>query len=132
MSHSTLLRTLTEKSKLGFGMHKDILVGEILKLNQYSYIRYIYYNVSGISFAENILELVNIRKEDRIQKPGKDPEYGTKLQSLISSCATFKQKAHNKKRFKLIKNAIYTQKNIRDKKYFSKCRSKAFNEGHSV
>lgn len=73
MSHVTL-RTLTLKSKLKFGKFFDYTVMECLFIkNQYRYIAWCYYNLSNISFDEEVLNIVGI--EHLIDKPGKDVEY---------------------------------------------------------
>lgn len=81
---AVLLRTLTEKSKLGFGKHSDIQIFKLLENNSgRSYLMYIYYNSSMISFCDSILDSIKIRKEDRIQKPGIDRKlYDTKMKSI--------------------------------------------------
>lgn len=77
MSQSTNLRTLTLKSKMKFGKYVDNSVFEIIfVLFQPSYIVWTYYNMSQISFTDDILTLVNIT--DKIQKPGKNVELGDK------------------------------------------------------
>ncbi len=68
------LRTLTLKSKMGFGKFHDYTVKECLFIkNQYRYIIWCYYNLSNISFSEEILDIVGI--ERTLNKPAKDVVY---------------------------------------------------------
>jgi len=68
-----LLRTLTKKSVIQQGKNKGLLVGEVLKKCKLDLI-YAYFNYANLSFTEDILEELNIKAEDKIQKPGKSPE----------------------------------------------------------
>jgi len=79
----TLLRKLTEKSKLKFGKYQDLTVGEVLNLQHPNYIRWAYYNCDMISFMDDVLEKVRIPEEYRITKPGKNPELGEELNDKI-------------------------------------------------
>jgi hypothetical protein len=69
-----LLRTLTEKSTITFGKYGLSTVGHILNLRNFGYLRWLYYNVEGITFTNEVLEKIHIYPPDRINKPGKDPE----------------------------------------------------------
>lgn len=80
-----LLRTLTWKSTLGFGKYKELRIQEIFDLRHTAYLRYIYYNISGINFIEDILieiGVITTYGDDRIEKPGIDPEKGKWLDGL--------------------------------------------------
>ena len=69
------LRTLTEKSKLGYGRYSDYTVRTVLdKTDQgKEYIQWMYYNLSMISFHEDVLNEIGIEPKDRIEKPGAMP-----------------------------------------------------------
>lgn len=69
-----LLRTLTRKSKLGFGKHKDLTVSELLEKKKHVSLVAAYYKLSSINFTEDILEELKIKQENRIQKPSIDYE----------------------------------------------------------
>ena len=79
----TLLRTLTEKSQLKFGKYADSTVREVINSQHPGYLRWCYFNCSKISFTEDILKEIKIPKEYCIDKPGKDPELGGKLDGEI-------------------------------------------------
>ena len=67
------MRTLTLKSKIGFGRFADLRVGEVLNIyKKKEYLRWIYYNMSHISFMPEILEEIDVINE--INKPGKSPD----------------------------------------------------------
>ena len=68
-STAITLRVLTNKSKLGFGKYQDMTIADILKINK-EYVIWVYYNVSGISFNEELLSQLEINP--RIEKPGVD------------------------------------------------------------
>ena len=84
------LRTLTLKSVVGFGKYTDSTVGQVLGLNRTGYLRWIYYNMSGISFMPEVLEKIFIHPWDEIDKPGKDPEKCTKVASRMYAIASSK------------------------------------------
>jgi hypothetical protein len=83
----TLLRKMAYKSVFNFGKFDGYTVEKLLELNHGSYLRFVYYNLSGISFIDEILEKIGIYGEDfdyRIKKPGKDPEYGKEIAEMRS------------------------------------------------
>ncbi len=85
MSHVTL-RILAMNSKMKFGKFFDYTVKECLFIkNQYGYIAWCYYNLSNISFSDEILDLVGI--EHRIEKPGNDVAFFEENKELIDSTA---------------------------------------------
>tara|TARA_R110000772_G_scaffold68118_2_gene150884 strand:+ start:1003 stop:1350 length:348 start_codon:yes stop_codon:yes gene_type:complete len=71
------LRTLTRKSKLGFGKWKDYTVQELLDLRKPLVLISPYYKLTSINYIEDILIELKITKEYRIEKPSanKDEYY---------------------------------------------------------
>lgn len=67
----TRLRTLTEKSTLGFGRFRETTVDNLIKFKS-NYLRWLYYDCSNITFTQTILNQIGITK--LIDKPGKNPE----------------------------------------------------------
>ena len=61
-----LLRTLSFKSKLGFGKYADMTVYEIINLDKSDYLRWIYYNVNGISFNNEVLFKIRIFYREKV------------------------------------------------------------------
>ena len=73
----TLLRTLTLKSTLKFGKYYDLTVDEILNskgLRGVKWLTWAYYQADKISFMPDILEVLGITEQNRINKPGKVSE----------------------------------------------------------
>lgn len=122
ISSATLLRKLSRKSKIGFGKYKELAVQEILRLGLKSYLIYLYYNVEGISFLDDILEELGIIGKDkdlRIPKPGKNPELDHELQAKKASNFGEKIKRDLKKRaidkydhFKAVDSLKFTKGNL--------------------
>jgi len=73
------LRTLTRKSKIGFGKNKDLTIQKHLDLNKKISLISAYYNLTSINFTEDILSELNIPKEFRIDKPGANKEMYYKM-----------------------------------------------------
>ena len=74
MSTSIRLRTLALASVMNFGRHYDMTVQQIIdlmKVDGFRYLTWVYYNCSNISFNAQILETLGIYGENTIQKPGK-------------------------------------------------------------
>ncbi len=70
-----LLRTLARKSLIKFGNYSDLSVQNLLDRGQHKWLREAYFNLSMISFNDEILNEIGITEEHRIPKPGKDREY---------------------------------------------------------
>jgi hypothetical protein len=68
------LRTLTRKSKLGFGKYQDYTMQELIDLGQFKILISVYYKLSSINFIPDILEEIGIVGDWVIQKPGIDKE----------------------------------------------------------
>lgn len=71
---AVLLRTLTLRSYLKFGRFYDLTVGEVIKYKSIKGLKYLtwsYYNMSMISFNQEILDILGITKKNEIDKPGK-------------------------------------------------------------
>jgi hypothetical protein len=64
------LRTLTRKSKLGFGKYQDYTVQELIDLGQSKILIPAYYKLSSINFIPDILEEIGIVGDWVIEKPG--------------------------------------------------------------
>jgi len=69
------LRTLTLKSKLGFGKHKNKTVSELIALKKELELISAYFKLSKISFTQEVLDQINITNEYRITKPGKNKDF---------------------------------------------------------
>ena len=69
---TVLLRTLNQNSILTFGRYSGRKVQELLRVHAFHYLRWYYYNMSKITFTNEILNRLNIKEEWRISKPGKN------------------------------------------------------------
>lgn len=97
MTQAILLRTLARKSVLDFGKYKDRSVQQVIDLKNVRILRWYYYNCSMISFLPDILDEIGITEEWRINKPGKDPEKGKKLDNIKDSKSiAFKKSVYKK------------------------------------
>ena len=103
------LRTLTKKSTLWFGKYDGVSIQQILNLSKNSYLRWIYYNIEGISFMDDILEEITVRGERKIKKPGIMPEMGKKVTDENFENMNGRTKSHMKK-------VIRINKEIKEKK----------------
>jgi hypothetical protein len=68
------LRTMTRKSKLGFGKYKDKTIQEMLDLKRYRDLISPYFGLTSINYQEDILVELRISEEYRIDKPGSNKE----------------------------------------------------------
>ena len=80
---AVLLRKLTRKSTLNFGQYAQLTVQQVLDLKHTRILRWYYYNSSNITFTDDILDELHITEERRIEKPGKNPEFGQTLDNLM-------------------------------------------------
>lgn len=81
-SYTVNLRTLALKSILGFGKYFDNSVSMVLSMGGYPYLRWVYFNLSQISFNEEVLKELGITKKWKIAKPGTDKEKGYKFKKI--------------------------------------------------
>jgi hypothetical protein len=130
MSDVTLLRKLTEKSILKFGQYADVPIWNLLELKKYSYLRWVYFNSSNITFFENILLEIGITEEYFIEKPGVNPEFHEKLTEIKRENTSWKTQKHLDKVSKYrIKNKNNQIKNL-DRINYSKSNLARKNQGH--
>jgi hypothetical protein len=83
-----LLRTMTLKSKLGFGKYINETVQKIIELHKIDYLRELYYKYEKITFTDEVLRLIGILSDKfdyRIEKPGTNPELYIKIFKNYSS-----------------------------------------------
>lgn len=130
MGQATLLRTLTVKSTMGFGIYKELKVGEVINLNKKQYLRWCYYNLSNITFTEDILIQLGITEEYRIEKPGKNVEHGVLLDELIFSMYSDKAQEAIGKATEKRRSAKRKKNKLFDKIRFSKGNLQRLNHGH--
>ena len=90
--------------------------------------RWCYYNLSNITFTEDILIQLGITEEYRIEKPGKNVEHGVLLDELIFSMYSDKTQDAIKKQEK--KGSAKKKNKLFDKIRFSKGNLQRLNHGH--
>lgn len=115
MSDVTLLRKLTEKSTLKFGVNSDVPIYQLIALKDKSYLVWVYFNCSKITFVDEILDQLNIPVEFRIQKPGCSKEsHQLFLDSKEKPDGLFakilKQKTDKKLKAKRVQQRLYLKK----------------------
>jgi hypothetical protein len=71
-SGNLLLRVMTMRSKIGFGIYKDLCVQELCQLFKHAELIKMYYHLDKIDFDAEVKEELGIKYERVIQKPGKD------------------------------------------------------------
>ena len=69
-----LLRTLTRKSKLGFGKKRNLTVQQILDLGNKLVLISPYFKLTAINYTDDILEELGITTNYRIEKPSSNRE----------------------------------------------------------
>ncbi len=69
-----IFRTLTFKSTLGFGRNSERTIRNMVDEGEISYLIWVYYNSSHISFMPDVLDAMTISPEERITKPGTDAD----------------------------------------------------------
>jgi hypothetical protein len=94
------LRILTEKSTLSFGQYADMSVGNLLALQKSTYLRWVYYNCSTISFTPDVLNQIFIYPDERIEKPGKDELKGIEVDKRCKAHLDFRASEHMMKKIK--------------------------------
>lgn len=105
---------------MGFGKYSDLSVGEILKLQYYSYLRWVYYCNSHIDFFDDILEEMGIINY-KIEKPGTDEEmfnYVKKLRNM--NVGALKKYIWAQKRKSILKAQDTSVRKARNRFYFNK------------
>ena len=127
------LRTMTRKSVIHFGQYNGQTIEEILRLGKNSYLRFIYYNIEGVSFIEDILRNIGIvtdHQDDRIPKPGKNPELGEEVEKRIHKRLDPLSRVISKNRSKGRAKSKAVGAKIRDERSFSRGSLARKNQGH--
>jgi len=127
------LRTLTEKSVLGFGKYAEMKVGEVLKVQAGpSYLIWVYFNCSMVSFCDDLLKYLKIDEDARIEKPGIDEEkYYQFIKEFtdIGKRGLISDKIISDIRRKRLR-AKGKARRVRDSIRFSKKSMQRYNQGH--
>src|SRR5210317_1429489 len=74
MSYSTLKRTMTFKSRIGFGDYSDYTVQQMIDIGKRWSLVCMYFNLEKIDFTQEVKDVLCIKKHMEIPKPGKSYE----------------------------------------------------------
>lgn len=134
MSDVVLLRKLSRKSIMKFGVHSLFTVQDIINLKKHKYLRWVYFNCSNIDFMEDILDEIRIPENFRIKKPSKKPKLHDELNKLIfeNLDSDFVEKYlynRNKIAKKNLKGKSVSKK-VKDCLNYSKSALQRLNHGH--
>ena len=123
------LRTLARKSIMGFGRFHDYRVHDLINLGHKRFLRWYYYNMSMISFNDEILDVIGITEEHRITKPGKNPNRHDELNKEIDPNWQGLSKHKTKLNGKAASRGRQTAQRHRERIYYSKGSMQARNHG---
>lgn len=106
------LRSLTRKSKLGFGKHANLSIQDMINVSMHAYLRWVYFFASNITFTDDILSEIGITNKYRISKPGIDKkkfnqifdEYGEKLPYSKKRISEARKKSFKHQHIRRIRN----------------------------
>jgi len=84
------LRTLTEKSTLGFGMFTDLKVGNLIRANP-QYLIWLYFHTDWINYSEGVIKVLGLSGHE-IEKPGIDYGYFDTNCKLWNCSPAFKRR----------------------------------------
>ena len=124
----TKLRILTKKSKFDFGRYVGYTIGDAMVANR-TYIPYVYYNISSISFCDEILDELDII---RIDKPGTSRDTFWKYQKMISSRYTKEEQEHYRfRKYQSRKSMARAQKaRVDEEDFYTRRRNKLQTKNH--
>ena len=111
------LRTLTMKSKLGFGKYKDYTVQQMIDLRRNTELISAYYKLTSINYNQDILDELKIVGGYVIAKPSSDKEMYYKFLNENG----YKKKLRNLDGPNVMK---------RESKIFSRSQLQRINQGH--
>jgi len=93
------LRTLTDKSVLGFGQYRDMTLRQIIDYGKTNYLGWVYFNCETIDFHIDLLNEIYINHKYRLTKPAKAPElYEKWIRSRLGSVLHTDPLKYNKSR----------------------------------
>ncbi len=105
ITDAILLRKLSFKSKLGYGDNSHLTVQDVINADRQADLVWAYYNLSMISFLDEVLDALKIDKEERIDKPGKNTDLGDTVIKRFEINNLETNLVNNKDSF--INNAVY-------------------------
>ena len=124
------LRTLTRKSKLGFGKYSDDPIWFVLQNKHTQYLRWCYYCNSTINFTDDILDEIGISKDYKIDKPGVNEELHFKLNKEKQKTIGWLKKRNNRCYQKRRTSACFASFKRMDASNYSNMSLTRKNHGH--
>lgn len=133
-----LLRTMTMRSKIGFGKYPDLCVQELIQMKEYRELLAMYYRLDKINFDDEVKEYLGIKFELVIEKPGKNYEmYAKNVYQMICDINDMNHEFHkdNPNRFAMLHEMKANRKQgivsncIRQNKEKSKIGNRNRNQG---
>jgi hypothetical protein len=130
------LRILNYKSVIGFGKYATCTVQQVIDIHKQRYLIWLYCNIAGISFADEILNHIGLFKEEwRIKKPGTSPslyeEYSRSLERYIDKEITALGKVILiKKKTSHVKAELNNYNKRVELQYYNKRLLQSKNHGH--
>jgi len=128
---TVILRKLTKKTILGYGKYRELTVQSVFNIGRKEYIKWSYYNLSNITFADDILDELEIIEKNRIEKPGKNADKWDNYQEFLSNSNSTSdlEKKIRKKSYIKREKAKNSGRFARDKIYYSKGSMASRNQG---
>lgn len=122
-----LKRTLTLKSKIGFGKYKEYTVNHLIGMNKNIDLLSMYYKLGKIDFNQEIKDLIGISTQFEIEKPSKDLDmyyailnhlgYEKKIIKRRRSIKSRKERGFNSGLGMLPKTNSYSKVNLQSKNH---------------
>lgn len=119
-------RKLTRLSKIGFGPYYDRTVGNMIEGGKYVDICQMYFNLSHITFFDDVLDELKITAEWRIEKPGTDKPKGYEFTHAVYPDEMVKRRSNAERYSYRQSKATLKQVAIKDT---SKSYHQGFNHG---
>ena len=115
-----LLRVMTMRSRIGFGLYPELTVQELIHLNKHSELIKMYYGLEKIDFDNEVKEQLEIKFERVIPKPGKNWDmYYKNIYSMIDEISEMNRTFHKDNPAKW--NMLHEKKAAKKHKIVSNC-----------
>jgi hypothetical protein len=128
------LRILTWKAVLGFGKYPSSTISQIYYEYHTAYLRWIYYNLNGISFNDDILYRIGVitdNRDSRINKPGVDNDLYKTVEAIYHKSMVAKGlNVELEVAFKLRSKRKLKDIEKEERKKYSKANLQWKNQGH--
>jgi hypothetical protein len=130
MGGVVLLRTLTEKSKLGFGKYADLPIWKIIDMGEKRYLRFTYYTLSNINYTEDVLRKIDVVEQDEIFKPGKNKAKLKEVDKKIWDSLSDEERLSLYQKSKSISKNKWVKSSVSDRRHYSAKSNQLRNQGH--